>query len=633
MDGYFSIRRNDRIEFIYNISDLKAIEPEEKIEYIDNEELADFFKTLLNKSSEIDNLAGIREQFLELADSFSEEGQLTDNRIKRICELLQTSVDLSDYKVRLTEEYFKNNPNAKSDKEEYLRTHEELLTNVVREDVHYEEKKKEILSELNILEKKREELVTEIEEGNQKLSDRQAELEKLGEQAIEQKKQEIESLVSENRKELEDVQIAIEKAKKEAKQFEADRDTWKRACDSIKDEYRTVSNDLNTKIIEWAANNRTSEITKLLVSQLEMPEETVEENVLSRMVNLKKDVDADEIVAILCKKFEEAGRVISKDDAYNYLISIVQNYITVFAGEPGTGKTSLCKLLAKALGLYDSRFAEILVERGWTSSKDLVGYYNPLTKEIESTQPRFSECMKKLNEENANNIVEAPYFVLLDEANLSPIEFYWSNFNYYCDDPTHQVVSYSNGEKYEFGSELKFLATINYDQTTADLSPRFLDRAWVISMNPVSVDAIVSGLMDDSVVKNNSEVISLEALNNIFDWHNVKDKKMNQITKTRLDRIIDKMKEGGHTISARSIHLISHYYLVAEMFMSSKEVALDYAISQKILPCINGNGKQYKEFLNGLMTICKENQLNKSASIVSKILEKSEHEFYSFFSL
>lgn len=50
-------------------------------------------------------------------------------------------------------------------------------------------------------------------------------------------------------------------------------------------------------------------------------------------------------------------------------------------------------------------------------------------------------------------------------------------------------------------------------------------------MNPVSVDAIVTGLADDSIVKNNSEVISLKVLNDIFDWHNVKDKKMNQITK------------------------------------------------------------------------------------------------------
>lgn len=315
------------------------------------------------------------------------------------------------------------------------------------------------------------------------------------------------------------------------------------------------------------------------------------------------------------------------------MISVVQNYIIVFAGEPGTGKTSLCKILAKALGLYDTRFAEILIERGWTSSKDLVGYYNPLTKEIEKTQPKFSDCMEQLSYENANKIVKAPYFVLLDEANLSPIEFYWSHFNYYYDNPAHQIVQYSNGEKYEFGAELKFLATINYDQTTADLSPRFLDRAWVISMNPVSVDSIVSCLIDDSVVENNGEIISLDSLNYAFDWHDFKEKKMNPITKTRLDIIVDKMKEGNHTISARSIQAISHYYLVAEEYMSSKEVALDYAISQKIMPCISGNGKKYGEFLNGLISICKENQLNKSASIISKIIDRAEHEFYGFFNL
>ncbi len=634
MEGNFSIRRIDQMQFIYKLEKLQEIEPVEQIDYFDNEELADFFKNLLAKSSDIENLAEIRENFLQIADSFSESEQLSDVRIQRICDLLQTSVELSDYKIRLVEEYFINNPNAKADKEEYLRTHVELIDDIVRADSQYDTKTKAINAEIDELQLKKETIISEISEGQQKLNDQKQELEKLGEQAIAQKQQELDNLLASKRMELSETESAIEKAKKERDQMESDRDTWKKAYESVQDNYKKATNDLNAMIVEWAANNRNTEIIKLLVAQLEMPEEDeITDNKPNSITNLNNDLNAEQIASILCEKLNEAGRVVSKDEAYNYLISVTQNYITVFAGEPGTGKTSLCKLLAKALGLYDSRFAEILVERGWTSSKDLIGYYNPLTKEIEKTQPRFSDCMQQLSIENEQDMVQAPYFVLLDEANLSPIEFYWSNFNYYCDDPCHQMVSYSNGERYEFGAELKFLATINYDQTTTDLSPRFLDRAWVISMNSVSVDAIIGNLTDDSKVSNNGEVISLKALNNVFDWQNFKDKKMNQITKTRLDRIVDKMKEGRHIISARSLHAICHYYLVAEEYMSSKEVALDYAVSQKILPCISGNGKKYGEFLVGLMSICKENQLNRSANIISKILERSEHEFYGFFSL
>ncbi len=634
LNGNFSIRRNDQMQFIYKLEELQEIESVEQIDYFDNEELAEFFKNLLDKSTDIENLAEIKEQFLKVADSFSESDQLTDSRIQRICDLLQASVELSDYKVRLIEEYFRNNPNAKADKEEYLRTHAELIDDIVRADSQYDIKTKVINAEISELELKKEDIISKIIESQQKLNDQKQELEKLGEQAIAQKRQELDDLLASKKMELSETQLAIEKAKKERDQMESDRDTWKRACESVQDNYKKATNDLNAMIVEWAANNRNTEIIKLLVAQLEMPEEdNLSDVTLHNITNLNSGLNAEQIVSILFEKLNEAGRNVSKDEAYNYLISVVQNYITVFAGEPGTGKTSLCKLLAKALGVFDTRFVEILVERGWTSSKDLIGYYNPLTKEIEKTQPRFSDCMQQLSIENERDIVQAPYFILLDEANLSPIEFYWSNFNYYCDDPSHQMVSYSNGEKYEFGAELKFLATINYDQTTADLSPRFLDRAWVISMNSVSVDAIVNDLIDDSKVGNNQEIISLNTLNDAFNWQNFKDKKMNQITRTRLDRIVDKMKEGKHTISARSLHAICHYYLVAEEYMSSKEVALDYAISQKILPCISGNGKKYGEFLVGLMSICKENQLNRSANIISKIIDRSEHEFYSFFSL
>lgn len=634
MNGNYSIRRNDRMQFIYNMEKLHEIEPTEQIDYIDNEELADFFRDLLDKSDGIENLAKLREQFVQIADSFTESGQMSDFRVKKICELLQTSVELSDYKVRLMEEYFRNNPNSIADKEEYLRTHSELLDEIARQDLQYEARIQAITTELKEVEAKRDNIAKEIIDGQTRLDKQKQELEKLGEQAIAQRQQDLEDLLADKKKELRDTEAAIAKAKSDRDQMESDRDTWKRACESAQDDYKKAINNLNAMIVEWAANNRNTEIVKLLVSQLEMPDDmdNRQEKVLE-ISNLCDDLSAEQVVAILLNKMAEAGRNINKDDAYNYLISVFQNYITVFAGEPGTGKTSLCKLLAKSLGLYDDRFAEILVERGWTSSKDLIGYYNPLTKEIEETQPDFSNCMKQLTRENAENVVKAPYFVLLDEANLSPIEYYWSHFNFFADDPSKQKITYSDGTEYSFGTELRFLATINYDQTTADLSPRFLDRAWVISMGSVPVDAIVYSLSDDTMVSNGGEVISLEVLNKLFDWKNVKDKKMNQITKTRLDRIINKMKDGNHIISPRSINAIMHYYLVAEGYMSSKEVALDFAISQKILPCINGNGKQYGEFLKDLMNICKENQLNRSANIISKIIERSEHEFYGFFSL
>lgn len=149
-------------------------------------------------------------------------------------------------------------------------------------------------------------------------------------------------------------------------------------------------------------------------------------------------------------------------------------------------------------------------------------------------------------------------------------------------------------------------------------------------MRPVPVDAIMLGT-ERGTPDNNQEIISLNCLNKAFHWRKNEEKKMNQIIKSLLDEIISKMREGNHIISARSMLAVKRYYLVAEEYMSSKEVALDYAVSQKILPCINGNGKKYGEFLNELMSICKENQLNKCAGILTKIIDKSEHEFYGFF--
>lgn len=627
-EGGFSIKRYDKMWFIYKKNRLDAITPYDKIEYYDNEQLASFMSSLLENEEDITELTVLKDRFIRFADRFSEADEVSEKKIRRIVEILTKASKFDDYKLRITEEYFRNNPSSKADKEAYLADHDELLREMVKDDIHYEEIKKQCEDDLDVLNEELNSITEKIKEEELKLAEQKAESEKFAEEALTQKKIELDELVEKKTS----IEADIETLTQSIKKLRDEQTLWEGYKKEVKKEYDEIVNNIDTKIVEWAKQNRTAEITKFLMYRLETPDEDLTSNPNVEISNISEKLNSEQVLNHLRSTMESAGRQINKDDAFNLLISIVQNYITVFAGEPGTGKTSLCKLFAKSMGLYSNRFAQILVERGWTSSRDLVGYYNPLTKEIEETQPRFSECIKQLDAENKEGVVKAPYLVLLDEANLSPIEFYWSNFNYYCDSPDEQQVSYPNGVTYKFGSELKFLATINYDQTTSDLSPRFLDRAWVIPMNTVNLENVVSGMTDDDSITDSNITISLETLNSLFSWKNYEDKKMNTVTQTRIDKIITKFKEAGHIVSARSIKAIWRYYLVAEEYMSSKEVALDYAIAQKLLPQLSGNGKKYLEFLNSLMSICKENQLTKSASIIERIIRKSEHDFYAYFS-
>ena len=84
---------------------------------------------------------------------------------------------------------------------------------------------------------------------------------------------------------------------------------------------------------------------------------------------------------------EVGGRDLSRNEVANLAICLVQGYVTVLAGMPGAGKTSLAGILAGALGLRQPgapRYCEVPVERGWASYKDFIGYHNPLTQRIEA---------------------------------------------------------------------------------------------------------------------------------------------------------------------------------------------------------------------------------------------------------
>lgn len=102
----------------------------------------------------------------------------------------------------------------------------------------------------------------------------------------------------------------------------------------------------------------------------------------------------------------------------DYLALLRTNDLIVLAGDSGSGKTSLVKSVAEALG---GKCTVVPVKPNWTSSEDLLGYYNPIEKRFHPTQ-----FLSALLEASRNPGV--PHFICLDEMNLARVEYYFADF-------------------------------------------------------------------------------------------------------------------------------------------------------------------------------------------------------------
>ena len=363
----------------------------------------------------------------------------------------------------------------------------------------------------------------------------------------------------------------------------------------------------------------------------------------------------EELIEYLCRVIQIRRPNYSKNTIINIAICLTQGFLTVFSGEPGCGKTSICNIFGEVLGLNkiadmiecpaDSketvgRYVAVSVERGWTSKRDFVGYYNPLSKTFDKSNRRIYDALHQLDTEKRAGIFKLPYIILLDEANLSPMEYYWSDFMNICDDlGSHSKVNL--GEDYVFGipETLHFVATINNDHTTETLSPRLIDRAWIITLPQLNLRDYSSSANEASIPAEEIEVISWNSLRDAFTP--VKDECFftPEIQKC-YDSVIAKLREKKFTVSPRIDIAIKRYWAIASKYFEMDDtktaattIALDYAIAQRILPKIVGNGEEFEKWLKEFSSLCSSNGLNTSAAILKDIIERGNQQmkYYQFF--
>ncbi len=439
-------------------------------------------------------------------------------------------------------------------------------------------------------------------------------------------------------------------------QAREERDKLKRESEQLRNELENL--DDRRAIIEdqvrRTVRNMTDETTvreriledsmiKQIVSALNEPDHEEEpqvakepEHVLELLVLDASKKKSEKLMEIMLERLAlTLGRELQHNEAANLLICLTQGYITTLSGLPGTGKTSLANALGAALGLRTpgaSRFVQVAVERGWTSYKDLVGYFNPLTGMMVKSNPSLFDLMEAAYDEFLKKTSSAPWLILLDEANLSSVEYYWSPFLGMCDKFMQEPVPLPLGAEKPFlvPSSTRFIATVNFDHTTEELSPRFLDRSWIISLEPVELE--VDAMNDSPLTQFDFSTVSTEDLTEAFGPRDIST--MSEDNRSKLREVLDICARHHAPVSPRSQKMMARYITAAQRILDSSSAEssyapVDYAVSQKVVPTLSGPEDTMRDLIDSLMGVGSLPMTRKHLERMSKAGENSG--FIQFF--
>ena len=176
------------------------------------------------------------------------------------------------------------------------------------------------------------------------------------------------------------------------------------------------------------------------------------------------------------------------EDIRLLLGGLAMSQLHVFQGISGTGKTSLAKAFAKAMGGFCQ---DIAVQAGWRDRDDLLGHFNAFER-------RFYEkdCLQALYKAQTPRWQDSCNVILLDEMNLSRPEQYFAEFLSALEknNPAERLISLSetalpgapkmlkDGRQILVPNNVWFIGTANHDETTNELADKTYDRSHVMTL-------------------------------------------------------------------------------------------------------------------------------------------------------
>lgn len=313
----------------------------------------------------------------------------------------------------------------------------------------------------------------------------------------------------------------------------------------------------------------------------------------------------------------------------SFVAGLAMSRLNILQGISGTGKTSLPEAFADAIG---GHFETIEVQSGWKDRQDLIGYYNTFEKKFYE-----SDFLKALYKANTPAYRNKPFFIILDEMNLSHPEHYFADLLSLMEKTSFEQqklkISTEEGTKPEYmiadeGYKLQipdnvwFIGTANHDETTLQFAPKTYDRANIMEMPKSHIQVQKDDKIDlDYILTDNESFLinfSLAEEEDIRSFHNYLADNGN------FKKICNKLGIGwGNRLEKQ----IKKFIPIFIQLGGTNADALDQIISSKILRNIQGRyDLKGSPLLNDMQTELETNFFNIFGDIPTKSIELLEQE-------
>ncbi|RIW14633.1 DUF3578 domain-containing protein [Algoriphagus lacus] len=325
---------------------------------------------------------------------------------------------------------------------------------------------------------------------------------------------------------------------------------------------------------------------------------------------------------------KNSGLLFKKHLVLRTITSLISKSFLILTGLSGSGKTKLAQSFVKWISVDSNQYKIIPVGADWTNREPLLGYPNALNQN-EYVKPENS-ALDLLIEANKNP--NFPYFLILDEMNLSHVERYFADFLSAMESGEEIFLHSGAGSisgvppKIRIPKNLFIIGTVNIDETTHMFSPKVLDRANTIEFR-ITPDEMKSFL--DQVGEIHMENLESKGAGMAKSFlemaldKSIPSEGMDDV-KEQLGKFFVELKKAGAEFGYRSateiLKLIDRLGKIdPDLEMKEK---LDIAIIQKLLPKLHGSRRKLVTVLTTLANLCLNDYISpekEKASVEGKV--------------